>query len=629
MKNVIIFGKSVSPIILLLLLVSLTLMVVYTSNPFSGLIGTSATINSVSKTTLNGQDAILVDATVGTGGDIAQVSFSKSNIDNQINKEGSISFTKVNSKYNYFMTTRVIGNSIMYYDPQPAIACHGTTYSFGWFDLGTQRGQSCNTQNDFDAACKKADMGYGILEVKGGDAYNPDFKCFVRKPYILVADFDQDSSFTSAGVFTDLAFNDGQVIHAETSNNKQVDVLKDTDTGEVYGEVYMNKISSRFVDPIPAGSFKAIVSANAYGPALPWQIVPDYATTTTVTNAETNFNTQLLSACTGTSGLFKYNCNMGAVDAALNSFKNALDAIQQVPAPNGLSNYEMSYNGQQRILSIDNQFSFPEMQLKLYASKLGITRANAIPTSISCNKITVPGGQSATLGVSISASSSGIVYYDTQCTNGVTALTGSGSIQASFSPNQFNVMLFTPAYKVNSTCSITAHSTDLKTDLVKTCDVVTTGACEGVAIPDRFILNTSNCIPYCPLDKTSCGGNQSFNSVKCLCEGFIPPICTAPMIYDGARNVCVNPSCPIGQMFDSQSLTCMSDSIKPPQCLPLIQKLQTDWQGGLVGIGSTPVYSCTTDWIAVGVASIVSIIFLTVLSGAGISIVYLVTRRKR
>lgn len=546
-----------------------------------GTMFSAAQIQSISMTTLNGKDAVLISLQPQGGADVLTATLSKTTDSRWTGQAIEFVTGKAYDRYIYTLTDRTGSASRI-----PVLAL-----------IDSYDGGPGGDFSGFKSRC--LGKSASAMAFNTGDIFNSRFRCYDAQSKWIVSDFDRASAIADPGVFVQVN-NDGNNLPASQwsevvltrANPKQTLV---TDSGEVYGEASMGSLSLQFVQPPPSSGIKAIRNAAQFGPGFDYYLV-DASIDSEMQNAASSLGTCLGQAqkdTTQQSQLVIANMVLplggsyegSQLAACFDRYNSKISSLQSLAPTGDFRGADTSKLTSARTVTVVNSFTIPNVLITLYASKVGIKRASAVPQSVSCDNKDMAGGVIDRISAHVTnGPDAGTIYWTASCSGTTTVRTSSGSVQAeAYQTVDFGIDVSSGSAASTSSCAVTAKSTDLTVQKTGTCGLTTKSVCQNSPRPGFYI--DENCNEYCPLKASQCAKNQVYNSNTCTCDS--------------------NPnSLASGASGASSSDASSSDSAAAAACLPLIQSISTKSEGGINVFGfnlfGTNVSTCSWDPIGIG-----------------------------
>jgi hypothetical protein len=580
----------------------------------------SGTIESISKTTLNGKDAFLVTLLGGSGADGLAAEISKDRFPTwNADKSLTVGIKKADDRYVYRLTERSSStktiNSLKIVkecqgnNPLDSNACTGINQP--WTDFSSFKSY-CRSLNPNGIVVSTGTIPVPLVWDSG---YH--WRCYAPDTTWVVADFNRVGGIYEPKVYVDALtyqrgtqpwINSGQnyekIAQVELSRSNPSGILV-TDTGENLGQATITGMSPLFTTPPSDTAIKAMSA-----PTTPrsFRLVDgsiDTDAQTVINQFSTcQMNARIDSGQKGGLVLFGIvsipvyeDYTESAWTSCVNTYNSNVAALANNNPPVGdfarsdigLDTSSINSNG---TISIKNSFALPHLTIWIYAESVGVTRMNAIPLAITCQNKQLDGGVSDSLKATITNSplGAGILYWTASCTTPVTVSQASGQVNANIAQSiNFDVPISTGSQQGVSICTLQGKSTDLQNTVTGQCSVNVKAACNtqvpaGCHLDAGCILNCTIAPAICT-DGTKVGDCNFLKTQRCFNQG-------------GTLNLVQDASCK-----DTPSAGNGTALV----CLPYIQKVSTATVGGLNipflgNIGGTAQQSCVWDFTILGIA---------------------------
>ena len=552
---------------------------------------------SVSKTTENGKDIILVTGFGGVGADELTGTLSKTQFpDWNTNTPMTIKVTRQNPFVTYLLRDAPAGSDIFTY--QVASSCEGQ-YPFGSCPL---------LKETFAASCVQGDNTAILIDY--GELLNPRWKCYKRVSAWKISTAGQSGAVFDPAINVSLRM-DGYSFKNVILTNRNLQGNIETTNGVIVGTVYAGSFVNSLQNIPPESGIFALRAPNSgdsisemkivYGPTLETLVRQAANDFTTCLNAKAKTaSSVVLGPSIGYWGIGFPVATTGTFNADyVTCFEQFNTKINNLP--NTAKHFEI-YNNNPTIIRVDtnsrkllirDNYKIPIINLRLYAEKIGITRPIAIPGTLTCDKdLTIlPQFYDGAIKINVNnVGADGVIFYSVSCTGSVTPLIGSGQVNVN---SRATVPIYINVHSGGSggtgSCTITAKSTDLSTSKSVSCMYKSNKICDNAPLPG-FVLN-ENCENVCTLTQEMCGNKKLYAPStgypnQCYC-GTVDPY-----------------NCPIGQHWDGVKCV-VDDSGSNKTCIPFFEKSVTSFPNpifGFFGIGGS--LSCVWDFMNIGLTLI-------------------------
>ena len=550
---------------------------------------------SVSKTTENGKDIILVTGLSGVGADELTGTLSKAQFpDWNTNVPLTIKVTRQNPFVTYLLRDAPAGSDIFTY--QLASSCDGY-YPFG----------SCPLLKDtFASSCTQGDNTAMLID--SGEIANPHWRCYKKSNTWKISTAGQSGAvFDPAAKITltmsGYSFKDTLLTKNDLSGNLE------TTSGVVVGTVYAGTFVNGLQNIPPESGIYSIRTPNAGNSISEMNIVYGPTLTTLYTNAVNELSTCLKSHSTNPSsivfgsptGFFGIGFPVTTSGNFDSGYTTCFEQYQSriVGLPSTAKHNEI-YNTNPSIVSVDTEsrklliqdnYKIPIINLRIYAEKVGITRSIAIPGTITCDKdlTNLPQFYDGVMKTNIkNTGADGVIFYSVSCTGSVTPLLGSGQVNInSGATESVYINIHSDGSGGTGSCTITAKSTDLSTTKSVSCGYKSNKICDNAPL-SGFVLN-ENCENVCTVTQAMCGDKKLYAPStgypnQCYC-GTVDPY-----------------NCPSGQHWDGTKCIIDGGTDNSTTCMPFVQKSVTSFPNpifGLFGFGGS--LSCVWDMTNIGI----------------------------
>lgn len=585
--------------------------------PFS-----TAVIQSISQTTYNGQPVTLVNL-LGASGGQTLAGYLTSNNFGYNGTPTILVVNRVNASYLYSAIQRT-GPTAAIYSWQLQNSCNGYSGLLGscqnWYQGGLTLGagftafqQQCLAINS-TAIAYDAGTGPSLQYPLG----NPKWRCYVPSATWIVSDFSRTSGQYLEGISISINENytgNNQVGWAVLTNSMQSAPILSTSDVQV-GQASMSSLVSSFLTPPPSSGISAIRPASAGSATLsPFSngfsyYVVDGSLGQAVSQAQNQFTlcqsqAALQATQIGNTGSY----NDASLQACVANYNSAISNLQNLaPTGNfvGLNTTTMNSAG---TVSLPDQFAFPNINLILYNSFIGVTgisQSIAVPASLSCQPVSATGGTLGAISCTITNGPvPGNIPYSVNCPAPITVQNGSGQLYLQANGHgSFTVSALAPTTAMQNQCSIFAQSSNLNTSISSSFSFTSSNICQLTPpYGSNLWVNMTSCTLYCAIQLSQCAGN--LNTTSCVCNGAPPSTCNPPNVFNAAGQCVPGPQPPPPPQPPQPNITA---------CFPLFQQLDQQTTGGFnlfgVNFGGTQVSTC--DWNYTGIGGILAVIGLVI-----------------
>lgn len=563
----------------------------------------STSVLSVSSTTINGVDKIIVLMTAGGQGDgivaeLTRAAYPAFNTDQTV----VLQAYKEGGTYAYTAIDR------------PGASGTITKYTLltscdGWWACGV------STFGGFRDQCKA--NGVNNIYYNGGSLENPKLRCYKYTPEFKVSDFDLVSGIYDPKIkvyvdeWTGASGSSTLLAQYSTTLTKQTTFQTLSYGGQTIGTVSLEGQLGTFLTPPDASGIKAV---RYYSDLSHYYLIP----ASSLANAEiardtftncvaqaSSYNAVALPPLPGFPFGFTFAEFMNDQDmqGCISQYNSAISTLPYIFPYGTFGNLDTSKMDSEKKALLTDVYTIPTLKFELNSESVGISRPIATPVSADCIDKTLPGSQSIgefTATVT-NGGTTGLIYVEASCPAPYDVRTPGGTyFFQPYETKQISIELGLSPQNQSKTCTITAKSGDLATSVSGTCNIKQQGDCSNVP-RDGFYLDQW-CNEYCPLTASDCPAPGVLKTPAtgypnlCLCDSStVPPTCDNDGVCEAGESI---GNCPAdcGQL--------------PPggTCLPYVQKQNTEVVGGinLFGfvIGGTTVQTCVWDFTVLGIALI-------------------------